>query len=185
MKPRRWIPAVRAAGAILAAGSVGLLVAASFGFNIGAIAHRILRFGKTEPPVYQWIQGEDKKFDFLAGEGKAWGPLAPQGGEIRYVISAALPVDTGLMEQAQWAERMDGWISMKNASICYENKITSSSKICRMPTEKPYLIFIRDRRLKQFGLGGLTPEMVNAKALQEQNSVTLTVFTRKCVENCR
>lgn len=182
-----WVRSGRAAVVTIvltATGMVCLLVAASFGYDIRTIPHRIFRIGKGKPPVYQWIQAEDKTFSFLAGEGKAWGPIEPQGGEIRYVISAALPVDTGLMERAAWEERMDAWNSMKTSSTCYESKIMSSSKVCRVSSDKPYLIFIRDLRAKQFGLGGLTPELVNPRALEEQNSVTITTFTRKCMENC-
>ncbi len=172
-----------AVAASVAAGVVVLLIAAGFGYDVRNIPHRILSLVNRKPPVYQWVQGEDKTFSFLPGEGKAWGPVTPQAGEIRYAISSFLPVDTGLMESS-WAERMDGWSSMKTASTCYESRITSSSKICRMPSDKPYLIFIRDPRAKQFGLGGLTPELVGPKALQEQNNVMITIFTRKCVEHC-
>ncbi len=184
-RSRRWFQGSLAVAAGVAAGIVILLIAAGFGYDVRNIPHGILSLVKRKPPVYQWVQGEDKTFSFLPGEGKAWGPVSPQAGEIRYAISSYLPVDTGLMESAQWAERMDGWSSMKMASTCYEGKITSSSKICRMPSDKPYLIFIRDLRAKQFGLAGLTPELVGPKKLQEQNSVVVTVFTRKCVENCR
>ncbi|HEY6307487.1 MAG TPA: hypothetical protein VI488_13625 [Candidatus Angelobacter sp.] len=166
-----------------AAGAVIVLIVAGIIYDRKNNPHTIFRFGKGPEPVYQWIQSEDKAFSFLPGEGKAWGPVEPQGGEIRYAISAYLPVDTGLMD-AQWAERMDGWSAMKTSSSCYESKIKSSSKACPMPNQKPYLIFIRDLRSKQFVLGE-TPVFANQKALQEQNSVTVTIFTRKCVEHCK
>lgn len=171
-----------AAGAILSALAMLILVAAGLGYDVRK--WHVFRFGKSEPPVYQWIQSEDKTFDFLPGEGKAWGPIEPQGGEIRYVINAYLPVDTGLMENDKWAESMEGWRLMKTSSVCYQGRVTSSSKICRMPKDKPYLIFIRDLRAKQFGLGGLNSGVATPKLLQEQNSVIVTVFTRKCMENC-
>jgi hypothetical protein len=133
--------------------------------------------------VYQWVQSQDKTFSFLPGEGKAWGPVEPQGGEIHYTISAYLPVDTGLMG-TEWAERMDGWSAMKTSSSCYEGKIVASSKICQMKNDKPYLIFIRDIRAKQLVLGD-TPEFLTKKTLQEQNNVSITIFKRQCMENCR
>jgi hypothetical protein len=178
----RWFQASIAVGASLAAGAVILLIVIGLvrGRNLGSI----FSFGKASPPVYQWVQSEDKIFSVLAGEGKAWGPIAPQGGEIHYAISAYLPVDTGLMG-AEWADRMDGWAAMKTSSSCYEGRIVSSSKVCQMKDDKPYLIFIRDIRPKQLVLGD-TPEFLNKKrTLQEQNNVTITTFKRKCVENCK
>jgi hypothetical protein len=169
--------------ACIAAAAVVLLIVAGIVHDIKTNPRTIFTFGKVKPPVYQWVQAEDKTLSFLPGEGKAWGPVEPQGGEIHYAISSYLPVDTGLMG-AEWAERMDGWSAMKSTSTCYEGRITSSSKICRMETAKPYLIFIRDIRTKQFVLGE-TPVFGNKKALQEQNNVTITTFTRKCMENCK
>jgi hypothetical protein len=176
--------AALASGASLAAGAVVLLVAASLGYDIRDISRKVFRFGPSGPPVYQWVQSEDKIFDFLPGEGKAWGPVTPQEGEIHYVINAFLPLDTGLMDSEKWSDSMEGWRVMKTSSICYEGKITSASKTCRMPNDKPYLIFMRDVRAKQFGLGGLENGVASQK-LQEQNSVTVTILTRQCVENCR
>jgi hypothetical protein len=93
-------------------------------------------------------------------------------------------VDIGLMG-AEWADRMDGWAVMKTSSSCYESKIVSSSKVCQVTSDKPYLIFIRDIRAKQMVLGD-TPEFLNKnRKLQEQNNVTITTFTRKCMENCK
>jgi hypothetical protein len=175
---------VLASGASLAAGAVVLLVAASLGYDIRDISRTVFRFGQSGPPVYEWVQSEDKTFDFLPGEGKAWGPVTPQGGEIRYVINAFLPLDTGLMDSAKWTDSMEGWRVMKTSSICYERKITSASKICRMPNDKPYLIFMRDVRAKQLGPGALENGAVSQK-LQEQNNVRVTILTRQCVENCR
>lgn len=169
----------------LAVGILGLLIAAGIFYDNMTNPHSIFRkIGQTSPPVYQWVQSDDRTFDVLPGEGKAWGPVDPQQGEIHYDISAALPVDTGLMENGTWGERMDAWDSMKAASVCYESKILKSSKVCRMQTGKPYLIFIRDVRMKQFGLGGLGPTLAT-KSLQDQNSVTITIFARKCTENCK
>jgi hypothetical protein len=179
----RWFQASIAAVASVAAGAVIVLLV------IGVIRDRnnplsIFRFGKGKPPVYQWVQGEDKTLSILPGEGKAWGPLEPQGGEIRYTLSAYLPVDTGLMGM-EWADKMDGWSAMKTSASCYEARIVTSSKICQMKHDKPYLFFIRDVRGKQMVLGD-TPEFLNKnKKLQEQNNVTITTFTRKCMENCK
>jgi hypothetical protein len=174
-----------AVAASLAALVVVVLVAAGLGYDVKSASRRLFRFGKSDPPVYQWFQSEDKIFSMLPGEGKAWGPLQPQGGEIRYVINAYLPVDTGLMENEKWSQSMEGWRLMKTSSVCYESKIKSSSKTCQMPNDKPYLLFIRDLRPKQFGIGGLDTGVVTTKSLQEQNSVTVTTFTKKCVENCQ
>jgi hypothetical protein len=173
-----------AIGASLAALVVVLVVAAGLGLDVRSVTRRVFRLFKSEPPVYQWVQSEDKTLTFLPGEGKAWGPVEPQGGEIHYVINAYLPVDIGLMESEKWTESMEGWRAMKTSSICYQARTKSSSKACSMPTGKPYLIFIRDLRAKQFGLGGLNTGVVNPKSLEEQNNVTITVFTRKCLENC-
>jgi hypothetical protein len=179
----RWFQASIAVVASVAAGAVILLIVIGFvrgRNNPGSI----FSFGRAAPPVYQWVQSEDKTFSVLPGEGKAWGPVDPQGGEIHYAISAYLPVDTGLMG-TEWAERMDGWAAMKTSSSCYEAKVVSSSKICQMKDDKPYLIFFRDIRAKQLVLGD-TPEFLNKKKpLQEQNNVTITTFKRKCMENCR
>lgn len=169
--------------ACVAAAAVVLLIVAGIVHDIRTNPRSIFTFGKGRPPVYQWVQSEDKTLSFLPGEGKAWGPVEPQGGEIHYAVSSYLPVDTGLMG-AEWAERMDAWSLMKSSSSCYESKITSSSKICRIENAKPYLIFIRDIRAKQFVLGE-APVFANQKALQEQNNVTITTFTRKCMENCK
>jgi hypothetical protein len=165
-----------AAGAVIVLIVVGLIRGRSLG--------SIFSFGKAAPPVYQWVQSEDKTLTVLPGEGKAWGPVEPQAGEIHYAISAYLPVDIGLMG-AEWADRMDGWAVMKTSSSCYESKIVSSSKVCQVTSDKPYLIFIRDIRAKQMVLGD-TPEFLNKnRKLQEQNNVTITTFTRKCMENCK
>jgi hypothetical protein len=174
-----------AVAASLAALVVVLVVAASFGYDLRNGLPHSLHFGWSEPPVYQWVQSEDKIFSFLPGEGRAWGPVEPQGGEIRYVINAFLPIATGLMESKKWADSMEGWRAMKTSSVCYQGKITSSSKTCRMPNDKPYLIFMRDLRAKQFAPGELTESPISPNKLGEQNSVTVTIFKRKCVEHCR
>jgi hypothetical protein len=172
-----------AVGASVAAGAVILLIVIGF-IRDRNNPHSIFSFGKAAPPVYQWVQSEDKTLTVLPGEGKAWGPIEPQAGEIHYAISAYLPVDIGLMG-VEWVDRMDGWAVMKTSSSCYENKIVSSSKVCQVPNDKPYLIFIRDIRAKQMVLGD-TPEFLNKnRKLQEQNNVTITTFTRKCMENCK
>lgn len=138
-------------------------------------------FQRSEP-VYQWVQSEDKTLSFLPGESKAWGPVEPQQGEIHYVINSYLPVDTGLIEEAQWDQNTDG--TMRKSAACYEGKIVHSSKSCPIATGKPQLIFIRDLRAKQVLLGG-SPSALSRKAVQEQNSVTITVFKLKCMEHCR
>jgi hypothetical protein len=171
-----------AVGASIAAAAILTLAIFAIVHDFRTNPRSIFRFN-SGPPVYQWVQAEDKIFTVLPGEGKAWGPIDPEGGEIHYAISAYLPVDTGLMG-TEWAQRMDGWSLMKSESSCYESKIRSSSKICRIEGAKPYLIFIRDVRNKQLVLGD-TPVFGNRKALQEQNNVMITTFKRKCIENCK
>jgi len=140
------------------------------------------KFGGPRDPVYQWVETDARTFDFMPGEGKAWGPVDPQQGEIRYQIKSAMAVDTGLMD-AKWADRMDGWAAMRRASVCYEESIRKSAKICRMKTGKSHLIFVRDLRAKQAGLQ--MEHLFGTKGtLQEPNGVTITILSRKCVENC-
>jgi len=71
-----------AVGASLAALLVLLLVAAAFGYDVRAIPHRIAGLVQRRPPVFGWVQSDDRTFSFLAGEGKAWGPIDPQQGDI-------------------------------------------------------------------------------------------------------
>jgi hypothetical protein len=170
----RWgIPA--AVGAVL--------IAAFVFFDVITNPHGVLRniFRRAEP-VYQWVQADDRTFAILPGESKAWGPFEPQQGKIRYVISAYLPVDTGLMEESQW-ENTDA--AMKKTSACYQSKIKGSDKTCAVATGKPQLIFVRDVRPKQIPLGGTPTDFAGKKTLQDQNSVTITVFAWKCMEHCR
>jgi hypothetical protein len=158
------------------------LIAGCIYFDLTMNPHSVFKriFQRSEP-VYQWVQSEDKTFSFLPGESKAWGPVEPQQGEVHYVINSYLPVDTGLIEEAQWGENTDA--ALKKTSACYESKIVHSAKICQVTSEKPQLIFIRDVRAKQVPLGGLGT--ISRKALQDQNSVSVTVFTRKCMEHCK
>ena len=170
----RWgLPA--AIGAVLIAGCVY--------FDLTMNPHSVFRkiFQRSQP-VYQWVQSEDKALSFLPGESKAWGPIEPQQGEIHYVINSYLPVDTGLIEEAQWGENTDA--ALRKTSACYESKIVHSAKVCTMATGNPQLIFIRDIRAKQFVLGK-APGAITGKALQDQNSVTVTVFKLKCMEHCK
>ena len=173
-----------AVGATLAALLVLLLVAAAFGYDVRAIPRRIAGLIKKEPPVYRWVQSEDRTFSFLAGEGKAWGPIDPQQGEVRYSFRSYLPLDIGLMPQDPWENRGDAWSSMKTASTCYESKTVQESKICPIANGKAQLIFMRDLRTKQFGLDGIS-EYAGSKGVKEQNSVMVTIYAWKCVENCR
>lgn len=141
------------------------------------------RIGMLHAPVYQWVESDSRTFDFLPGEGKGWGPIDPQQGEIRYDIRAALPVDTGLMD-SKWADRMDAWNFLSRNATCFETNIRKSTKSCRMTTGKAQVIFIRDRRAKQAGLD--FEKMYGTKGSSaEPNSVTITILTRKCVENCK
>ncbi len=139
---------------------------------------------KPEPPVYRWVQSDDRTFSFLPGEGKAWGPVEPQQDEIRYAIRAYLPVDTGLMDLEIWGERGDAWDAMKTASTCYQGKLVEASKACLIRNGKQQLIFIRDVRTKQFGLDGFSAEFGGRKGIKDQNSVMVTIYAWKCVENC-
>jgi hypothetical protein len=173
-----------AVGASLAAVLVLLLVAAAFGYDVRAIPRRITSLVRKDPPVYRWVQSDDRTFSFLPGEGKAWGPVNPQQGEIRYSIRSYLPVDTGLMEQDVWGERGDAWDAMKKASNCFQGKTVQASKTCPIRNGKPHLIFIRDVRMKQFGLEGIS-EYAGSKSVKEQNSVVVTIYSWKCVENCK
>jgi hypothetical protein len=174
-----------ALGASLAALVVVLLVAAALGYDIRTIPRRIVSLVRPQPPVYRWVQSDDKTFSFLPGEGKAWGPIEPQQGEIRYHIRAYLPVDTGLMAQDPWGDRGDAWGAMKTASSCYQGKIVQASKVCPIQSGKAQLIFIRDVRAKQFGLDGFSAEFGGSKGVKDQNSVMVTIYAWKCAENCR
>jgi len=160
-----------------------VLIAAFIFFDVATNPHSIVRsiFHRPEP-VYQWVQADDRTFSVLPGESKAWGPFEPQQGKIRYVINSYLPVDTGLIEESQW-ENMDS--AMKKASACYETKIKRADKTCTVETGKPQLVFIRDVRPKQIPLGGTPTDFAGKKTLQDQNSVTVTVFSWKCMEHCR
>lgn len=172
-----------AAGATLAALLVLLLVAAAFGYDVRAIPHRIAGLVKRDPPVYRWVQSDDRTFSFLPGEGKAWGPIDPQQGEVRYSVRSYLPLDIGLLPQDPWENRGDAWDAMKKASNCYENKTVQASKACPVANGKTQLIFMRDLRTKQFGLEGIS-EYSGSKGVKEQNSVMVTIYAWKCVENC-
>jgi len=57
------------------------------------------------PSEYQWVQSDDRTFVFLPGEGKAWGPIEPAQGEVRYSINSYLPIETGVMDQANGERR--------------------------------------------------------------------------------
>jgi hypothetical protein len=163
-----------------------VLIAAFLFFDITTNPHSMFRnvfFWRSEP-VYKWVQSEDRTFSFLPGEGKAWGPFDPQQGEIHYDIRAYLPVDTGVMDQSRWGEKADAGSAMNKSATCYESRIVSAKKVCPIATGKPQLIFIRDIRAKQFTLGGFTGTF-NRKKLEDQNSVTVTVFAWKCMENCK
>jgi hypothetical protein len=163
-----------------------VLIAACIVFDLTMNPHSVFKsIFRHREPVYQWVQSEDRTFDFLPGESKAWGPFDPRDGKIRYVINSHLPVDTGLMDQAQWGEDTGAWSAMKKSSACYESRIRSSAKTCPVASGKPQLIFVRDVRAKQIPLDGLSTQVASKKALQEQNSVTITVFAWKCVENCK
>ncbi len=163
-----------------------MLIAAFAYLDFAINPHSVFRKVFLRPaPVYRWVQFDDKTFSFLPGEGKAWGPVDPQQGEIHYALNSYLPVDTGLMDLAEWGEKMDAWSAMKTSSICYESKIVSSSKVCQVQSGKPQLIFIRDVRAKQFGLGEVPGASSGKKGVQDQNSVTVTIFAWKCVENCK
>ena len=161
-----------------------VLIAACIFFDVTMNPHSIFRsiFQRAEP-VYQWVQTEDRTLSVLSGESKAWGPFEPQQGKIRYVINSYLPVDTGLIEESQWNDSMEG--ALKKASACFESKIKRSDKTCTVETGKPQLIFVRDVRPKQITLGGAPTDFAGKKTLQDQNSVTITVFAWKCMEHCR
>jgi hypothetical protein len=174
-----------AAAASLAAVIVLLVVAAGLGYDLRTIPRRIINLVKPSPPVYKWVQSDDKMFSFLPGEGKAWGPVDPQQGEVRYDIRTYLPVDTGLMDLGIWGERGDAWDAMKTASTCYQGKVVQASKACPIQNGKPQLIFIRDVRAKQFGLDGFSAEFGGRKGVKDQNSVTVTIYAWKCVERCK
>lgn len=174
-----------AAGASLAALLVVVLIAAGFGYDVGSVPRRIVRIFKRDPPVYKWVQSDDRTFSFLPGEGKAWGPVGPEQGEVRYNIRSYLPVDTGLMAVDVWGERGDAWEAMKTASTCYRSKILEASQACPVAGGKQQLIFIRDIRPKQFGLDGITAEFAGGKGVKDQNSVMVTIYAWKCVENCK
>ena len=141
------------------------------------------RLSQQRDPVYQWVESDLRSFDFMPGEGKAWGPVDPQQGEIRYSIRATMPVDIGLMD-SKWADRMDAWGYMHTSATCFESKVRKSAKACKLTTAKPQLIFVRDLRPKQAGLG-LAHEFGTRAAIQEPNSVIITILTRKCMENCK
>jgi hypothetical protein len=173
-----------AVGASLAALLVLLLIAAAFGYDVRAIPHRISGLVKKDAPVYKWVQSDDRTFSFLPGEGKAWGPIDPQQGEVRYSFRSYLPLDIGLMQQDIWENRGDAWDVMKKSSICYEGKTVQASKTCPIANGKAQLIFMRDLRTKQFGLQGIS-EYAGSKGVKEQNSVMVTIYAWKCVENCK
>jgi len=119
----------------------------------------------------------------MPGKGKAWGPMDPKKSEIRYSIRATMPVDIGLMD-SKWADRMDAWGYMHTSAACFESKVRKSAKACKLTTAKPQLIFVRDLRPKQAGLG-LAHQFGTRAAIQEPNSVIITILTRKCMENCK
>jgi hypothetical protein len=181
----RLVQGAMAAGAVVAAGLILLAVAAIFGFDVRTVPSRVLSLMRRPAPVYRWAQSDDRTFSFLPGEGKAWGPVDPQQGEVRYDIRSYLPVDTGLMAVDAWGERADAWDVMKAASTCYQGKIVQAAKSCPIQSGKPQLIFIRDIRVKQFGLDGITAEFAGGKGLKDQNSVVVTIYAWKCVENCK
>jgi len=162
-----------------------LLIAACILFDLTMNPHSVFKriFQRSEP-VYEWVQAEDRTFSLLPGESKAWGPVNPQHGEIRYNISSYLPIDTAVIDETQWGENMDTWSATKKSSMCYESKIVKSTRVCPVTSTKPQLIFIRDLRPKQFALGGFTGS-VNRKTLQDQNGVTVTTFALKCMDNCK
>jgi len=51
-----------------------------------------------------------------------------------------------------------------------------------MTNAKPQLIFVRDLRPKQGGTG--SPSLFGKGKLEPANSVTVTILSRKCLENC-
>lgn len=161
-----------------------MLVAAGIFLDDMYDPHSIFRgIGRLRAPVYQWVETDNRTFDFLPGEGKGWGPIDPQQGEVRYDIRAALPVDTGLMD-SKWADRMDAWSSLSHNASCFESNVRKSVKSCRLSTGKAQVIFIRDRRPKQAGMD--FENVYGTKGSSgESNSVTITILTRKCVENCK
>lgn len=173
-----------AAGASLAALLVLLLIAAAFGYDVRSIPRRLAGLVKRDPPVYKWVQSDDRTFSFLAGEGKAWGPIEPQQGEVRYSFRSYLPLDIGLMQQDLWENRGDAWEAMKKVSTCFDSKSVQASKACSIASGKAQLIFMRDLRTKQFGLDGIS-EYAGSKGVKEQNSVMVTIYSWKCVENCK
>lgn len=147
------------------------------------VREMLLHWAGRDKPVYQWVESDVRTFDFLPGEGKGWGPITPQQGEIRYNIAASLPVDTGLMDDANWINRADGWGAMRTSSSCYEAGIRKATKQCHLTSGRPQLIFLRDQRAKQAGLNW--DNIFGTKGpLQEPNSVTVTILTLKCVEHC-
>lgn len=162
-----------------------MVVAALLLYRNWGEVHTALRTYLSRPgePVYQWAESETRTLDFLPGEGKGWGPIQPQQGEIRYNVAAAMPVDAGLMDEAKWSNRMDAWLSMRSSSTCFKSNIRKSVSTCRMRTGRSQLVFVRDLRPKQAGMG--FKDLFGTRGpIQEPNSVTITILTRKCVANC-
>src|SRR5579864_5457203 len=134
------------AGAV--AGAACVVIAAGMLYRNWSEAGRSFRDLLKGPgtPVYQWVEADTRAFDVLPGEGKGWGPVAPEQGEIRYNLVAEMPVDVGLMDQARWSNRMDGWLAMRSSSTCFEGRVRKSASVCRMRSGRPQLIFVRDLR---------------------------------------
>jgi hypothetical protein len=182
LSPRQqfWVRVVAVAGAAC------MLIAAGVLYRNWSEATSSMRYLLKGPgtPVYQWVESDARAFDVLPGEGKGWGPVAPQQGEIRYAVVAAMPVDVGLMDEAQWSNRMDGWLGMRSLSTCFEGRIRKTVRVCRMQSGRPQLIFVRDLRAKQAGIG--FEHLFGTKgALEEPNTVTITILALRCLENCR
>lgn len=168
---------------LIAGGICALIAAAIFYDNTVNPRSVFRRIWQSRDPVYQWMESDNRSFDFLPGEGKAWGPIDPQQGEVRYNIKSSLPVETGLME-TKWADRVDAWISMPSKSTCFESGVRKAAKDCHMKSGRPQLIFIRDLRPKQAGLT-IEKAFGTKGAMQEPNNVIITIFKRQCMENCK
>lgn len=168
----------------IVAGLMCLVIAGAIVYRHWTQVRGMLRYlAGPSKPVYQWGESDVRTFDFLPGEGKGWGPITPQEGEIRYNIVASLPVDTGLMDNDNWVNRADGWEAMRTSSSCYEAGVRKATKQCHLQSGRSQLIFIRDQRAKQAGLNW--DNIFGTKGpLQEPNIVTVTILTLKCVEHC-
>jgi hypothetical protein len=124
-------------------------------------------------PKYGPVADAPHAFTLKPGQGMRFGPVYPNGGNVRYDVSSTLPLSTGLV--------VEGGGSWPKNATCLESQVLNSVKSCTIPVQGAAWIFVQDNRTQGELVGKVLLGNHNAA---DDSRVSVTTYRWGCVADC-